>query len=71
MELLPNEENLLERVLSVLFPVELGSMDLNHTAEYQERIGRKGIENKPGIAFGRVVGSAQEKRVFHLSGRTV
>jgi hypothetical protein len=71
MELLLNEESIFERVLSTLFPVELGSMDLNHTAEYQTRMSRKGVENKPGHAFGRVVGVAQEKRVLYLPGRIV
>ena len=70
MQLL-NEENMFERILSTLFPVVLGSVELEHTAEYHERISRKGVDNKPGHAHGRIAGPAQFKRVFHLPGRTV
>ena len=70
MQLL-NEENMFERILSTLFPVVLGSVDLEHTAEYHERISRRGVDNRPGDAYGRIAGPAQFKQVFHLPGRTV
>ena len=65
------EDNVFERILSTLFPPELGSVPHESSVDYHYRISRKGVENMPGYAHGRVVGGAQLKRVFHLPGRTV
>jgi hypothetical protein len=63
--------NLVERVLSNLFPPRLeGSVD-SDTFEYQYRTSRRGVDNVPGSAVGRLAGPAKEKRVILLGPRTV
>ena len=55
------EDSLVKRVLSNLFPPQLGQVNLSLTLEYQERLSRKGVHNKRGEFVGRVVGKAKEK----------
>jgi hypothetical protein len=73
MNLLQQEENLFQRVFSNLFPPTLGSIDdLADTHNYHIRTNRKGVDNLPGMAHGRVVeGSVKFKRIFYLPGRCV
>ena len=73
MNLLQQEENMFERILSTLFPPTLGKIDgLKDTRDYQIRTNRNGVDNLPGMAYGKIVkGSVKFKRIFHLPGRCV
>ena len=73
MNLLPNEEGFIQRIVSTLFPPQLPGRikDLAVSAEYHNRLARTGVEHKPGFAFGRVLEPAREKRVIALPGRVV
>lgn len=72
------EENILDRILGNLFPPKMESFDLDE--EYYNRLNRTDIEPKIDytkpyemqfVAAARVEGSAQERRIIHLKGRTV
>ena len=71
MNLLNQEESLIQRVLSNLFPPRLGEIDdLTETHDYSYRMSRTGVDNVPGMAVGRVA-EVKQRKIFYLPGLTV
>jgi len=65
------KENVLQKIVSKLFPPELpGILDTSHF-EYYDRMARKSIDNPSGYTAFRLTGPAKEKRVIRLGPRTI